>query len=129
MALGTPRQASRLLQPKQEAAHPQLCHTNASGGDIKKKCSMRHVEREASYKFQKYVFCSVLYPFVLNDTTDGGTFFQVFREARLRFQGRHIFSVIQSTFILASFHLLTHSYTFMDQEACVAPCCRPPCTL
>lgn len=93
MALGNPWQASRLLQPKQEAAHPQLCHTNASGGDLK-KWSMRHAERKPSYKLQKYVFCSVLYSFVLNDTTDGGTFFQAFREARRRFQNREVFSII-----------------------------------
>lgn len=55
---------------------------------------MRHAERKPSYKLQKYVFCSVLYSFVLNDTTDGGTFFQAFREARRRFQNREVFSII-----------------------------------
>lgn len=71
----------------------------------------------------------VCYTLVLNDATDGSTFFQVFREARLSFQSRGVFCVIQSTFILASFHLLTPSYTFMNQEACAAPCFRPPYTL
>lgn len=51
------------------------CHTNASGSNINDKYSMRHVEREPSSKLLKYVFCSVLYSFVLNDPTDGGTFF------------------------------------------------------
>lgn len=62
LALGNPRQARRLLQPKQEAAHPQLCHTNASGGDLNIKWSMRHVEREPSYKLQKkyFVVCYTL---------------------------------------------------------------------
>lgn len=81
---------------------------------------MRHREKESPYKLQKYVFHGVLYSFVLNDTMDGGTFFQDFREAQLRFQRRGIFSVIQSIFILASFHLLTPSFTFLDQEACAA---------
>lgn len=98
LGLGNPRQASRHLQPKQETAHPQLCHTNASGGDINNKWSMRHIEIEPSYKLQKYVFHSVLYSFVLNDATDGGTFFQVFGEARLRFQSREVF-------LLFSLHL------------------------
>lgn len=90
MALGNPRQAGRLLQPKQEDAHPQFYLTNASSGDLNDKCClettiMRHVEREPSYKLQKYLFCSVLYSFVLNYAIDGDIFFQD------RFQSREDF--------------------------------------
>lgn len=52
-----------------------LCHTNTSGCNLNSKFSVRHAEREPSSKLLKYVFCSVLHSFVLNDPTDGGTFF------------------------------------------------------
>lgn len=95
-----------------------LYHTNACH-NLNNKYSMRCAGSETSFKLLKYVFCSVLYFFVLNDPTDGCTFFQVFREDRLQFQSRDVFfSDIQSTFILAFFHLLTQLYLLGLRNLC-----------
>lgn len=118
LVLGCPKQASRQLQSKWGAARPYL---------VSYKCI--RLQSKTSTVLLKYIFCSVLCFLVLNDPTDGGSFFQIHREARLRFQSRDVISDIWSTFILAFFHLLIHSYTFLDQEPCAAMYCRPPCSI
>lgn len=123
---GSPRQLVDSYSQSKALHGYSLCHTN--GSNVNNTYGIRHVQREQSSKLVKYIFCSVLYSFILNDLTGGGSFFQHFREARLRFQSRNI-SDVQSTFILAFFHLLTHTYAFLDQEPSAAPYCRPPSSL
>lgn len=86
--------------------------------NLNNKYSMRCAGSESPFKLPKYVFCSVLHSFVLNDPTDGHTSSKSSGRIDFDFRAGIFFSDIQSTFILAFFHLLTQLYLLGPRNLC-----------
>lgn len=93
--------------------------------NLNNKSSMRCAGSEPPFKLLKYVFCSVLQSFVLNDPTDGHTSSK--SSGRIDFDFRAgIFFLIFNLHLFWLSSIFWLSYTFLDQEISAAPHYRPP---